>query len=94
MDIKEFNNEVIERFANEMTDLIFQYILEHDDLMSNYLDLISEKGRHTVNSQLGKSIKTRFNVENVDIDGNILKGNPNCVLIKTQYTKHKPKPKP
>lgn len=91
MTTNEFNNKVIERFSAEMTDKIFQYIIENNDLMDQYLDLVAEKGRKTVNAQLGKAIKVRFDVENLEEDDVTIKGNPKCVLIKTKYTKHEPK---
>ena len=91
MEIKEFNNKVIERFTADITDIIFQYIMEDDELMSNYLDLVSAKTRQIVNSHLGKAIKQRFEIEN-QIDektGKSIKKEANCVLIKSKYTKHK-----
>jgi hypothetical protein len=89
MSTKEFNERVIHLFTDEITDIIFQYVLDNDELMCYYLDLISEHGRKTVNSQLGKAIKVRFDIDNINDDGNVQKGDPKCVLIKTEYTKHK-----
>lgn len=89
MSIKDFNEKVISRFTDEITDMVFQYILDDEELMDIYLDLISEHDRKTVNSQLGKAIKIRFNIDNISVNGEIQKGDPKCVLIKTNYTRHK-----
>lgn len=89
MEIKEFNEMVIQQFTDEITDLVFLYIQNDEKLMSTYLDLISKKNRHTVNAQLGKFIKDRFNVDNViDDNGNTKRKEAKSVLIKTKYTQH------
>lgn len=87
--IQKFNKLVITNFTDEITDLVFQYILEHDELLNEYLDLVSVSTRQSVNSQLGKAIKEKFGVDNMEKDGITIKGNPKCVLIKTKYTRHK-----
>lgn len=90
MEIKDFNDKVIKKFTNEITDLIFLYIQNDEELMTEYLDLLSTKDRKTVNSQLGKAIKKKFDVENdIDDDGNSIRNEPRSVLIKTLYTAHK-----
>lgn len=89
MSLSKFNNDLLEKFTEEITDLVFQYIMDNEELMDKYLDLISKNTRKTVNSQLGKAIKNKFGVDNIDDNGEIVKGNPKCVLIKTKYTKHK-----
>lgn len=88
-----FAKKVIEAFRKDLTDNIFLYIENDEDLMNEYLDAISESDRKTVNSWLGKLIKEEFSVENEidDKTGCLVKGEPKSILIKTTYTKHSKK---
>lgn len=88
-----FAEEVIKAFTKDLTDNVFLYIQENEELLQMYFDAISESDRKTVNSVLGKQIKKRFDVENEidDETGRFLKGEPKSVLIKTTYTKHSKK---
>ncbi|MFV0419159.1 MAG: hypothetical protein ACK5KT_10570 [Dysgonomonas sp.] len=85
-----FAEEVIQAFTKDLTDNVFLYIQENEELLQMYLDAISESDRKTVNSVLGKLIKKRFDVKNEidDKTGRFEKGEPKSVLIKTTYTKH------
>lgn len=84
MTIAAFNDKVLTSFTEEITDLVFMYILNNNELMDEYLDLISEHSRQDVNCQLGLRVKEWFNLENIAQDGE-----PKCVLIKTKYTRHR-----
>lgn len=90
MEKKDFNNEVITRFTSEITDLIFQYIENNEDLMCKYLDLVSKNTRQGVNASLGKAIAQKFLIDNaIDDNGFAQKEEAKSILIKTKFTKHK-----
>ncbi len=84
MTHKQFNDKALKLFTEEITDLVFLYIQNNKDLMNDYLDLISEYDRHSVNAQLGLDVKEWFGLDNIAQDGI-----PKSVLIKTLYTRHK-----
>lgn len=78
-----FAQNVVSRFYEELTDLVFLYIENDRELMHQYLKLISESNLDTVNKALGKMIKEKFGVENLDVNRS-----PKSKLIQS-YTKHK-----
>ena len=82
MKTEEFAQKVIDKFNEELTDLVFQYIENDAELMHDYLRLISDKDLDTVNKALGKKIKEKFGVENLERSNN-----PKSKLIQS-YTKH------
>lgn len=59
----EFANKVINQFCNEITDLVFQYIENDEELMLEYLRVVSDHNLDKTNQTLGFSIKQRFNAE-------------------------------
>ena len=78
-----FAQNVVSRFYEELTDLVFLYIENDRELMHQYLRLVSESNLDTVNKALGKKIKEKFGVENLDVNRS-----PKSKLIQS-YTKHK-----
>ena len=85
----DFVNRVIKEFTLNITDNVFLYIQNDEELRDLYLDAISASDRKTINSLLGKAIANRFEVDNVlDDEGETVKGEPTNFLIKTKYTKH------
>lgn len=78
-----FAQNVVSRFYEELTDLVFLYIENDRELMLQYLRLVSESNLDTVNKALGKMIKEKFGVENLDMNRS-----PKSKLIQS-YTKHK-----
>lgn len=85
----DFVNLVIKEFTLNITDNVFLYVQNDEELRDLYLDAISSSDRKTINSLLGKAIANRFEVDNVmDEEGKIVKGEPISFLIKTKYTKH------
>lgn len=65
MELSEFNEEVLNQFSKEITDLVFLMIQDERELMQLYLEAVGEKGRGAVNRSLGKAIKVRYNLENL-----------------------------
>lgn len=82
MTTEEFAQKVINQFNEELTDLVFQYIENDAELMHDYLRLVSDKDLDTVNKALGRKIKEKFGVDNLERDNN-----PKSKLIQS-YTKH------
>jgi len=81
MTTEEFANRVINKFCEELTDLVFQYIENDAELKDDYHKFgLGEL--HAVNQALGKKIKERFGVENLERSNN-----PKSNLIKS-YAKH------
>ena len=61
-----FSNHVFSKFEEDITDKIFKMIWEDRELQKEYLDLIASKGprgRHTVNSWLGRQILDRYGLQ-------------------------------
>lgn len=79
MDLNEFANEVLDRFSQEITDLVFLMVQDNHGLMQEYLAAVSDKGKGTVNRSLGKAIKTRFSLENLPMRESA----PKSTLIKS-----------
>lgn len=82
MTIEEFAQKVTDKFNEELTDLVFQYIENNAELMHDYLRLVSDIDLDTVNKALGRKIKEKFGVDNL---GRNIK--PKSKLIQS-YTKH------
>jgi len=82
MTTEKFAQKVTDKFNEELTDLVFQYIENNGDLMHDYLRLVSDKDLETVNKVLDRKIKEKFGVENLDRSNN-----PKSKLIQS-YTKH------
>lgn len=80
----DFNNKVIDRFVDSITDRVFLMIQEDRDLMLEYLRLISDSTLDDVNKSLGKAVRQRLNLENDSIEVKEVKS----TLIKS-YTRHK-----
>ncbi len=78
----EFANKVINQFSNEITDLVFLYIENDEELMLEYLRVVSDHTLDKTNQTLGSAIRQRFNLDN---DGK--ESNPKSKLIKS-YTVH------
>lgn len=68
-DLKHFSDRLLSKFSQELTDKVFLLIQEDKDLMTEYLDLIHQYGRKTVNPFIGKEVKTRFGLENQESRG-------------------------
>lgn len=66
MEISEFNEVVLLRFSQELTDRVFLMIQEDRDLMQLYLDAVGEHGKQAVNSHLAKAVGERFGATGQD----------------------------
>lgn len=79
--MNDFLSTLFDKFRanSDITDRIFLLIQEDRELMIRYLDLVQEKGRHTLNKQIGKAIKKEFNLT----DGPTRNNQPKSTLIRT-----------
>ncbi len=65
MALKDFVDEVLDQFAEDITDQVFLMIQEDRDLMQKYLAAVSEHDLGKVNRAIGKAVKLRFKLENL-----------------------------
>lgn len=62
--ISEFADKVLNRFTDSITDYVFLTIQDDRELMLDYLRLVSDNKLDTVNQQIGKKVKERFDLAN------------------------------
>ena len=62
--ISKYAERVAAQFSKRITDEMFLLIQKDKNLMHDYLRLVEENGLTEVNQQIGKYIKTRFNLSN------------------------------
>ena len=85
--MNSFITQVLNQFSDNITDRIFLMIQEDKELMNEYLNLLDRKNSSgvdldTLNSHVGKAIRTKFNLDNIGISKK-----PKSTLIKT-YERH------
>ena len=81
MEIIELVDEVIALKNKTITDEVFLLIQNNRDFMQKYLQLVHEKGVKTVNQNIGKMVKTKYNLTN-DTERNY---EPISTLIATSH---------
>lgn len=63
-------NEIAEiamtKMNKKITDEIFLIIQNDRELMHKYLRAVEEYGLDTLNKQIGKAVKARYHLENID----------------------------
>jgi len=64
MQLHDLSESVLSKFAQSITDAVFQFIQNDKELMSEYLRSVEKNGLDATNRHLGKAIKTRFYLEN------------------------------
>jgi hypothetical protein len=77
--LSDFTENVVNTFSKHITDEVFIMIQNDKKLMYEYLKMVEENGLQVVNQQIGKKIKSRFNLDN-DLTRNEL---PKSTLIKS-----------
>lgn len=81
-ETQKFATDVAERFFDEITDLLFQYIEKDPLLMAEYRYRVAKEGLERINQDLGSAFKALTKTGN--------KGEcktPKSILISS-YTKH------
>jgi len=80
-ELKQFCDEVLNEFNNNITDAVFCYLQGDRELMCKYLTLVREydKGKQTVNSQLAQAVTRRFGLKSTKQKNET----PNSVLIES-----------
>ena len=79
---QKFATDVAEKFYEEITDLLFQYIEKDPALMKTYRERVAAEGLERINQDLGSAFKSLTKTNN--------KGEcktPKSILISS-YTKH------
>ena len=79
MKIKEIAPTAISRMNKRITNEVFLIIQNDRELMSEYLRAVERDGLDSVNQVIGKTIKEKYNLINV----NEREDNPSCTLIKS-----------
>jgi len=65
MSLKSYIDKILNKFTEDITDRVFLMIQNDKELMQEYIDLLaSGTDPHTLNCELGKQIKVKFNLEN------------------------------
>jgi len=82
MTLEKFQERLFKKFESEITDQIFLLIENDKELMQDYLKTVGENGFKNVNQTIGKSIKDRYNLGNLEEEHS-----PKSKLIQS-YTKH------
>jgi hypothetical protein len=82
MGADEYAGQVINQFIRKITDNVFLFIEQNDDIMKEYMTNVNRYGLDKVNMALGLKIKEILRLEN---DG--INNDPKSKLIKS-YTYH------
>lgn len=88
--MKDFINKVLLNFTENITDRVFLSIQNDNELLREYLKLISAKrndfGIDQINQEIGRAVKEVFDLDNIEE-----LGKPQSSLILSTYTRHRPK---
>ncbi len=79
MNPGEIAEEAIGRLNKKITDEIFLIIQNDPRLMHEYLRAVEISGLDTVNKTIGKKVKTRYKLSNM----NDRENRPSCTLIRS-----------
>ena len=79
MTPNQIAQEAIDQMNKRITNEIFLLIQNDSELMLKYLRAVEEYGLDTVNQQIGKAVKARYQLENI----NEREDNPSCTLIQS-----------
>ena len=83
MSANDYAEQAVTNFITHITDYLFLFIEQDDDLMREYMTNVNRYGLDAVNMAIGMKIKERLSLENGE--ENI---KPKSRLIKS-YTYHK-----
>ena len=64
-NLKDFTKKVLDDFATHITDKVFLLIQNDRELLQEYLHLVEDKKLNTVNAYIGKEVKKRFGLSNI-----------------------------
>ena len=74
----EIANRAINFLNDKITDKVFLLIQNNDELMYEYLKSVEDIGLDKTNQVIGKTVKSRYNLENEDREYN-----PKSTLIQS-----------
>lgn len=78
-NLKDFTEKVLDEFATHITDKVFLLIQNNRELLQEYLHLVEDKKLNTVNAYIGKEVKKRFGLSNIQERENL----PESTLIQS-----------
>ena len=65
MNLNQFEEKILEKFSEQITDIVFLMIENDKELLIDYMQLIENGNkRKTINSQMAQTICKKFNLEN------------------------------
>jgi hypothetical protein len=64
MALADFTEKVLAQFSKSITDKVFVEIQNDHELMYEYLKLVEAHGLTVVNQQIGRKVKTRYQLTN------------------------------
>ena len=79
MTPEEISDRAIALLNKRITNEIFLTIQNDRDLMYDYLRTVEKHGLDSVNQRIGKSVKKRYGLTNMDDR----EDNPSCTLIQS-----------
>lgn len=81
-NIEEIAEKALQEIVADIADDVFLIIQSENDSMQQYLDLVIEKGKDNVNQTIGKYVKNRLKLTNLDREDE-----PSSTLIQS-YQRH------
>ena len=79
MKVSEIAQEAMSRLNKRITNEVFLIIQQDRKLMREYLKAVKDQGSDTVNRQIGKQVKVRYGLTNMDER----EDNPSCTIIQS-----------
>lgn len=79
MTSQELAEKATAHFSKQITNEVFLTIQNDPELMHDYLRAVSDHGLDNVNQTIGKYVKEKYKLNNVDDRENA----PSCTLIQT-----------
>lgn len=76
-------DKALKIIIEDITDHVFTVIQDNRELMQQYIEQVEDKGKDTVNRAIGKHVKNRLNLTNL----NEREQEPQSTLIAS-YEKH------
>ena len=64
MNVNEYTEYVVNDFIKNITDNLFLYIEQNDDIMRDYMTNVNRYGLDTLNMAIGLKIKEKLSLEN------------------------------
>jgi hypothetical protein len=80
--LDEYSKDTVHNFMKDITDHVFLYIQNNEELMREYQSMVNSYGLDEVNKKIGFTVKEEFGLGNLEENKK-----PKSWLIKS-YTRH------